>query len=88
MIGYRLNKLIQQGIVEEAVKLPKNPKYEVNKTYWCGYWQQYYKVINTDYEKHGKYEHLKSVIVEWEDGRTGTHCTSLDEKYDYELILK
>lgn len=85
--SYRLNQLIQQDIVKEVIKLPEQPKYEEDKIYWCGYWQQYYTVNNAEYERHGKHDHLKSVTITWEDGRTGTHCTSLDNKHDYELVL-
>jgi hypothetical protein len=84
---YRLNQLIQNETVKDVIKLPEQPKYEENKTYWCGYWHEYYTVVNAEYEKHGKHEHLKAVTVEWKDGRIGTHCTALEQKRDYELIL-
>lgn len=85
--SYRLNQLINNGTVKEVKALPKYPLYVVGKTYWCGYWQKYYTVIEASYEKCGRYQHLRSVSVQWEDNEAGTHCTALDNQRDYELIL-
>jgi len=85
--SYRLNQLISNGTVKEVKSLPKCPLYIVGKIYWCGYWQKYYTVLDVDYEKCGKYKHLRSVAVRWEDGEIGKHCTSLDSIRDYELTL-
>ena len=85
--SYRLNQLISQGLVQSVLPLPKFPKYIVGKTYWCGYWQKYYTVLDSKYEKCGKYEHLISVTIKWEDGKVATLCTSLDNRRVYELIL-
>lgn len=85
--SYRLNQLINDGTVREVIALPKFPLYVVGKVYWCSYWQKYYAVMETNYEKHGRYQHLVSVTVQWEDGETGKHCTALDGLRDYELIL-
>jgi hypothetical protein len=63
------------------IQLWKNSKYEKGKTYWCGYWCKYYRVLDVTYEQ-GR---LKSVTVEWQDGHKGTHCTWLRWESDWEL---
>lgn len=50
--------------------------YEVGATYWCGYWQEYYTVIEVDGRR---------VKVCWEDERETVHSTSLNPTLDYQL---
>ena len=57
-------------------KLKKGARHEVGKTYWIGYWQQIYKVLEINGYK---------IKVEWEDGKVAEHMTSLDYMRDYEL---
>lgn len=83
--SWDLNKAIKQyGFT--PVELPSDAIYEADKTYWCGYWQKWYKVLSATHERHGKYNHLKNVTVQWQDGHIGTHRTSLDPMRDWELI--
>lgn len=51
-------------------------KYRVGVTYWCGYWQKWFKVLDVD---------GRSITVKWSDGKIATHMTSLDRLRDYEL---
>lgn len=85
--NFRLKQLIEQGTVKQVIPLLKCSKYEVNKTYWCGYWHKYYTVLAVDYVKYGSFDHLKSVKIRWEDGTEREHCTALDTRYDYEIVL-
>jgi hypothetical protein len=87
MYSYRLRKLITDGVVKQVIALPQNPVYKKGKTYWCGYWQKYYTVLDVIYKTIGKREHLNQVTIQWEDGRIATHKTNLDTKHDYILIL-
>lgn len=86
--SYRLNHLLKNGTVAEVIPLSKYAKYIKGETYWCGYWQQYYTVIDVCYEKHGKYSLLKWVQVKWEDGKETKHCTQLDTNRDYIIRLR
>ena len=83
-MNYRLKQLIKANTVKAVYKLTDKSVYEVGKYYWCGYWQKYYKVLAVGYKDYG---YPKSVTIRWEDGRVTTHCTSLDSKKDYELIV-
>jgi hypothetical protein len=65
-------------------ELAPNARYEAGKTYWCGYWQKHYEVIEAEYDNNtGR---LKSVTVKWDDGKIGQHCTLLDTRRDWLLI--
>lgn len=91
--SYRLKQLIENGSVKKVIPLPKyNPLYLVGETFWCGYWQKYYKVLDANYSPYlikGKvFMRLDSVTVEWEDGRHSTHCTELNPTRDFRLIIK
>jgi len=82
---WNLNRaIVQYGFT--PVELSQNAEYEANKTYWCGYWVKWYRVLNAVYENHGRIRLLKSVTVQWQDGTTTTHCTNLDPQHDWELI--
>lgn len=89
---YRLKELIKNGTVRTVLQLPENPMYYVGKTYWNGYWHQYYTVKDVSYTaylvKGRPYMSLNHVTVEWEDGRETTHRTQLDKKKDYRLFLR
>lgn len=83
-LPYGLKKAINEtGFI--PIELHKNAIYEEGKTYWCGYWSQWYKVLNAEYVTHRNYKELVSVTVQWQDGRIGTHCTALDPWNDWEL---
>lgn len=83
--SYELKKAIEKyGFIPK--ELPKNAKYEARATYWCGYWSKWFKVLEAKYKRYGKVEHLSSVTVQWEDGKIGTHQTSLDVFHDWKLL--
>lgn len=92
MYSYELDKLIENGTVKKVLKLPKNPLYLKGETFWCGYWQKYYTVIDANYTpimgRNNKiFFRLKEVTVKWSDGKTTTHCTELNPLRDYRIIL-
>lgn len=73
--GRRLTEVIQKRkLVPYRLTTPYN--YEVGSTYWCGYWQKYYTVV----EVNGR-----QVKVHWEDGSETLHSTSLNPVLDYRL---
>lgn len=84
--SYGLDQLLKSSDIE-VKELPKNPIYEKGKTYWCGYWQQWYKVLHVVYNYSYSRPLLESVTVEWQDGRIGNHSTALDPSRDYELLV-
>lgn len=87
MIDYKLKKLLNQGKYKSAIPVKKSDKYIVRQWYWCGYWHQVYKVLEVNYKTiHGK-SYLQNITVQWEDGKIGTHCTSLDYQRDYKLTI-
>ena len=90
MYSYRLNQLINNGTIKKVIELPQNPLYLKGETFWCGYWQKYYTVIDANYAPYlskGKVRmHLNNVTIKWEDGKIATHCTTLDKR-DYRIIL-
>lgn len=81
--SYELRQQMHLGAIKEVFPLKVNSKYEKGKSYWCGYWQQYYTVIEVVYSTNG----LKSVTVLWQNGEQTTHCTNLDSKKDFEIKL-
>lgn len=84
IFGYRLKKLIRDGIIQKIEKLSDNSRYEVGQYYWCGYWSKWYKVENAEYDSDG---FLKYVSITWEDGTSGEHCTRLDVRKDFLITL-
>lgn len=67
-------------------KLKKNAKHEKGKTYYNGYWQKTYKVL--DYTENTGDWRGWAVVCKWDDGEINSHCTSLDMRYDYEVITE
>ena len=63
----------------KPVDPPRHAQHEEGKTYWCGYWQMYYTVLD---------ENGGIVKCQWEDGKINKHCTSLDRYRDKELIIQ
>ena len=59
------------------VELEEGEKRKVGGTYWNGYWQKFYVVVDMS----GSY-----LTVMWSDGRSGTHCTLMDYQRDWKLI--
>ena len=78
--SYRLDQLVKERKFV-PYRLNKNADYEVGKTYWCGYWQKWYKVLEVK-DNPRSYNGIK---IEWEDGKIAEHGTSLDTRRDYEL---
>ena len=64
--------------------LPENPEYELGKTYFCGYWNQSFKVI--DFTPKTNDWRGWSVTVHWQDGQITNHCTSLDRDNDFLVV--
>lgn len=73
--SYTLDKIVKE-LKFVPYKLKKGAKHEVGKTYWNGYWQKSYKVIDINGSK---------IKVIWQDGGESTHMTCLDYRHDYEL---
>ena len=76
LYSYRLDQLVKD-MKFVPYKLKKYAKHEVGKTYWCSYWQKYYKVTEISDKD--------LITIEWEDGKVVQHRTSLDWQRDYEL---
>ena len=70
----------------KPIELEKNAIYEVNTTYWCNYWDKWYKDIDVKYECFKTHLYLKSVTIKWQDGKIATHCTNLDRSKDWKLL--
>ena len=74
--SYELDKLVKE-MKFVPYKLRKGARYEVGKTYWCGYWNDAYEVLSVNGSK---------VKIRWlSSGKEVEHMTSLDYRYDYEL---
>lgn len=86
-LPYLLRKEMEQGKYKSAVPVTKTDRYKPDQWYWCGYWHQAYKVLEANYQAIQGRLHLKNVTVQWDDGKVGTHCTSLDSDHDYKLYL-
>lgn len=87
MMDYNLKKSLEQGKYKSAILVTKADKYIPSQLYWCGYWHQAYKVLESHYKTVQGKLHLQSVTVQWDDGVIGTHCTQLDCKKDYKLEI-
>lgn len=85
--SYRLKQLIADGTVKNVIKLDRFPKYLKGKTYWSGYWQKWYKVLSVEIDRTVKPNRMKSVTIQWEDGRLVNHCTRLDSDRDFEIVI-
>lgn len=83
-VTYRLRKLLDAGVIRKIEKLSDDSRYEPGRYYWCGYWSKWYKVEQAVYGLEG---FLKYVVVTWEDGRRGEHCTPLDKRKDFLITL-
>jgi hypothetical protein len=81
-----MRKMLEQRTGLKLQQLPKkNGKYgghEVGKTYYCGYWQQTYTVVEAN--EGGCFGW--SVLCKWQDGHTTSHSTSLLPNKDFEVI--
>ena len=64
-------------------KVNKFGGHEVGKTYYCGYWQQTYTVLEA---KEVSDWRGWSVLCKWQDGKTNSHSTSLQPGRDFEVI--
>ena len=80
-----LQELMSQGAVKHVFQLGRYPKYYTGQYYWCGYWKYIFKVLKVDIDHSHKPAHMKSVTVLCDNGKTVTHCTSLDNTSDYLL---
>lgn len=62
--------------------LKENDFYQEGKTYWCGYWQELYKVLEIFTKDRSWY-----VKVQWvKDNHISTHFTNLDIKWDFMVV--
>ena len=59
-------------------KIKKGDKHKVGSTYWIGYWEKTYTVLEINGYK---------IKVIWDDGKVSEHMTSLDPGHDYELKI-
>lgn len=57
-------------------------RYEIGKTYYNGYWNKTFKVLDILPNKVWGEEYK----CQWSDGRITTHTTPLDPKKDYEIV--
>lgn len=70
----------QTGLKMQTLK--ENDFYQEGKTYWCGYWQELYKVLKVFIKDRCWY-----VTVLWlKDNRQTTHFTDLDYKWDFIVL--
>lgn len=60
-----------------------NEDFEPGKLYFCGYWHQFFRVLDV---KHDAPIWGTVYTVEWEDGTTNTHSTAPDFKFDFEIV--
>ena len=58
--------------------------FETGRTYFCGYWHQFFKVMSVE---HGAPIWGTVYTVEWENGCVNTHSTRPDFKRDFEIVL-
>lgn len=66
--------------------LPANPNYEVGKTYYSGYWCEWFKVL--EYKELPDSWMRWTVKCLWEDGRITIHCTPLNLSKDDYLVIE
>lgn len=50
MMDYNLKKSLEQGKYKSAILVTKTDKYIPGQLYWCGYWHQAYKVLESHYK--------------------------------------
>lgn len=81
-----MREIIERRTGLKLKDLPKkNGKFgghEVGKTYYCGYWQQTYTVMEV--KEGGCFGW--SVLCKWQDGHANSHSTSLQPGRDFEVI--
>ena len=66
-----------------AVFKPIEKDYEKGKTYFCGYWHEYFTVIDILYNV----PIWETVYVcKWEDGHVNQHSTRPSKKWDFEIV--
>ena len=84
IISFGLNKALKEGKYKSAVPVKPEDKYEVGQWYWCGYWQQAYKVTHVKYKTvQGKQllEHIET--KDKEDGIVKVISESEGEIFSY-----
>lgn len=84
IVSYRLRKLVEDGVIKNFERVSEDTKYEVNKYYWCGYWEYMFKVLNVSYDKYG---FLNYVEILDENGRCNIHSTEPDPRMDFIIEL-
>lgn len=84
IVGYRFRKLIEQGVIRDYERVSRDTRYEVDKYYWCGYWEFMFKVISVSYDRYG---FLNYVEILDEDGKRNIHCTPPDPRMDFVIEL-
>lgn len=82
--SYRLRKLVEDGVIKYFERVSEDTRYEVNKYYWCGYWEYLFKVLNVSYDKYG---FLNYVEIMDENGNRNIHATSPDPRMDFIIEL-
>ncbi len=79
-----MKEIIEKRTGLKLKKLNKSAKHEIGKKYYNGYWLDTYTVI--DYTENPDNWMRWMVTCKWSDGHITQHCTSLDYRYDYEII--
>lgn len=66
-----------------GLTLKATTKYELGKTYYCGYWGKTFKVLEI------KQSDIWGEVYKclWSDGFVTTHSTAIEPDYDYEVII-
>lgn len=74
--SYTLDKLVKNKKFV-PYRLHENSKHVKGRIYWCGYWDNWYKVLDID--------NTGLVTIKWSDGSIRKHRTSLNHFRDFEL---
>lgn len=70
MMDYNLKKSLEQGKYKSAILVTKADKYIPGQLYWCGYWHQAYKVLESHYKTvQGKGSCRKRILRNRRSGR-------------------
>lgn len=57
--------------------------YETGKTYFSGYWHEYFTVIDI---KRNMPVWETVYVIKWENGKVSSHATKSDHKHDFQII--
>ncbi len=66
--------------------IPQNSNYEIGKTYYSGYWNETFQVL--EYKELPSSWMRFSVKCKWQDGKITNHCTPLNLSKDDFLVIQ